>query len=389
MADLAALGIDVEGAFIYKGIVAAVNNLPTTGNKIGYVYHVTADDSEYVWTGEEWEEFGKHFLVSHTHTVTASGSNKASKVSGTITVTGSNSASAVTGSASIENAPSVSATAKYAKVSTANDTFIKSYPGATNKLVKTSIKPAADGGNALTDVTLSTTSITPVSGSTTASKATKGTAISVAKPGAAVSIPNVTGNSSVTASKVTPSTVVTNAVVDNGILTISFGQSCSTTDVTATNTTLGTAISVTPAVSAGSITPYTFTDVTVPVAATPVTLATGIATKESDAFAKVGTAVDVATGAVSSTGTGASILTGLGTPTTSSALISASLAAGTSSDGIHTGDDVTIGTQKLTGDVTGTAAAQTWTSNAVTHDLTAAAQVWTGSSVSTSGPVAS
>ena len=35
LADLAALGIDVEGAFIYRGSVANKAALPTTGNKIG------------------------------------------------------------------------------------------------------------------------------------------------------------------------------------------------------------------------------------------------------------------------------------------------------------------------------------------------------------------
>lgn len=43
--------------------------------------------------------------------------------------------------------------------------------------------------------------------------------------------------------------------------------------------------------------------------------------------------------------------------TTAKALTSASLATGTSDDGVHTSDGVTIGTQTLSG----TAAAQTWT----------------------------
>lgn len=46
--------------------------------------------------------------------------------------------------------------------------------------------------------------------------------------------------------------------------------------------------------------------------------------------------------------------------TTAKALTSASLATGTSDDGVHTGDDVTIGTQTLSGTISGTAAAQTW-----------------------------
>ena len=64
LADLAALGLDIEGAFIFKGTVATVADLPSEGNKPGYVYHVTANHSEYVWvkvddaTTGAWEEFG-------------------------------------------------------------------------------------------------------------------------------------------------------------------------------------------------------------------------------------------------------------------------------------------------------------------------------------------
>ncbi len=42
----------------YKGTVATVNALPSLNNKIGDVYHVTADGSEYAWNGSAWEELG-------------------------------------------------------------------------------------------------------------------------------------------------------------------------------------------------------------------------------------------------------------------------------------------------------------------------------------------
>ena len=48
LSDIEALGL--AGAFIYKGTVAKVSNLPATGNEVGYVYHVTEDGNEYVWT---------------------------------------------------------------------------------------------------------------------------------------------------------------------------------------------------------------------------------------------------------------------------------------------------------------------------------------------------
>ena len=407
LADLAALGMDIEGAFVFKGTVATYADLPTSGNKVGYVYHVTANHSEYVWakvdggTSEGWEEFGEHFVVNHTHAVTVKGSNAASTVTGTATVTGGNSTSSVTGTASVANAPKVSATAKYAKVSTGNDTFVKSYPGATSKLVTTSITPAGTATSVINSVTPTTGSITGVSGSTTASKATAGTAVAVAKAGTAVSIPNVTGNTSVTASKVksagsagSKGTAASwSASVSDGVLSFSFTANTPTTpatiptfdSVTASNTTLGTAISVTPAVSNGNITPYTFTDITVPKAASATTVVTGVDTGSTD-VATVGTAKTVATGSLSSSGTGSAVMTGLGTATTASALTSASLAAGTSSDGIHTGDDVTVDTQTLSGTISGTAAAQTWTQNTGSISGTAAAQTWTQGTTTVGNP---
>ena len=408
LADLAALGIDTEGAFIFKGTVATVADLPTTGNKVGFVYHVTANHSEYVWakvdggSSEGWEEFGEHFVVNHTHNVTVTGTNAASAVTGSATVTGGNAASTVTGSASIANAPKVSASAKYAKVNTGNDTFVKSYPGATSKMVTTSITPAGAATTVINSVTPTTGTVTGVSGSTTASKATAGTAVSVAKAGTAVSIPNVTGNTSVTASKVkTAGTAGTkgsaaawSASVTDGVLSFSFTANTPTTpatlptfdSVTASNTTLGTAISVTPAVANGNITPYTFADVTVPkAAAEATTVVTGVDT-DTASVATVGSATTVATGSLSSSGKGSAVMTGLGTASTASALTSASLAAGTSTDGIHTGDDVTVETQTLSGTISGTAAAQTWTQNTGTISGTAAAQTWTQKTGVTGNP---
>ena len=402
LADLAALGMSTEGIFVFKGTVGTVAELDSKDKVAGHVYHVTADESEYVYTGTAWEEFGHHFLVEHIHDVTVTGTNSSSTVTGSATVTGGNSTSAVTGSASIANAPKVSASAKYAKVSTGNDTFVKSYPGATSKMVTTSITPAGAATSVISSVTPSTGSVTGVSGSTTASKATAGTAVAVAKAGTAVSIPNVTGNTSVTASKVksagsagSKGTAASwSASVNDGVLSFSFTANTPTTpstiptfeSVTASNTTLGTAISVTPAVSNGNITPYTFTDITVPKAASAATTVVIGVDTDSTSVATVGTAKTVATGALSSTGTGSSVMTGLGTATTASALTSASLAAGTSTDGIHTGDDVTVETQTLSGSIIGTAAAQTWTQNTGSISGTAAAQTWTQKSGVTGQP---
>lgn len=384
LADLAALGMSTEGIFVFKGTVATVADLPTTGNKVGHVYHVTANHSEYIWalvddgTAEGWEEFGEHFVVNHIHTVAVTGTNAASAVTGSATVTGGNSASNVTGTASVANAPKVSASAKYAKVSTGNDTFVKSYPGATSKMVTTSITPAGAATSVISSVTPSTGSVTGVSGSTTASKATAGTAIPVAKVGTATTVATgLQGGSVIAGSKASWSASVT-----NGVLSFSFTQN------TPTAVTLPTAktTSITPAASGGNITPYTFTDVTVPKAASAATtVVTGVSTDSAD-VATVGSATTVATGSLSSSGKGSSVMTGLGTATTASALTSASLAAGTSSDGVHTGDDVTIETQTLSGTISGTAAAQTWTQNTGSISGTAAAQKWTQKTGTTGNP---
>lgn len=48
----------LASVFDWKGSVATVADLPATGNKSGDVYHVTADQSEYVWNGTAWEELG-------------------------------------------------------------------------------------------------------------------------------------------------------------------------------------------------------------------------------------------------------------------------------------------------------------------------------------------
>jgi hypothetical protein len=382
LADLAALGINTEGAFIFKGTVAKVADLPTSGNKIGYVYHVTENHSEYVWakvdsgTAEAWEEFGEHFVINHTHNVTVTGTNASSTVSGTATVTGGNSSSSVSGTASIANAPKVSASAKYAKVSTGNDTFVKSYPGSTSKMVTASVTPAGAATAVVSSVTPSTGSVTGVSGSTKASKATAADALAGAKVGTAVTVATGLNAGSVTAGKAAS----WSASVTGGVLEFSFSAN------TPTAVTLPTAktTSITPA-AALSIPQYTFSDVTVPKAASATTVVTGVSSETTD-VATVGTAVTVATGALASSGAGASVMTGLGTATTAKALTSASLAAGTSSDGVHTGDDVTVETQTLSGAISGTAAAQTWTQNTGSISGTAAAQKWSQKSGVTGNP---
>lgn len=46
------------GAMNYKGTKATVADLPSSGNKKGDMWHVTATGGEYAWNGSAWEEMG-------------------------------------------------------------------------------------------------------------------------------------------------------------------------------------------------------------------------------------------------------------------------------------------------------------------------------------------
>ena len=48
----------LSAAMTYKGTKATVDALPSTGNKTGDVWHVTANGGEYAWSGTAWEELG-------------------------------------------------------------------------------------------------------------------------------------------------------------------------------------------------------------------------------------------------------------------------------------------------------------------------------------------
>ncbi|MBQ7687175.1 MAG: hypothetical protein IJT28_08110 [Bacteroidaceae bacterium] len=49
----------VSSAYKYKGSVAAVSNLPTTGNTVGDVYNVEANGANYAWDGTAWDALGQ------------------------------------------------------------------------------------------------------------------------------------------------------------------------------------------------------------------------------------------------------------------------------------------------------------------------------------------
>lgn len=415
--------LGLSAAMVFKGTKAAVTNLPTTGNKVGDVWYVTADDCEYVWTeNSAWEALGNiHDAASsnHTHGVTVTGTNAASSVTGTITI------------------PTVSRTQKYMTATSgaptvtpstdsvlgANTTFTVNGGDATTTKLKATASGVAVAPNGTakaitgfgahtTDTALGTGATFKVSGGTAStSKMVTSTASKVTVSNK--SIPNVIENSSVTASKVSNAGSKTNgtaaswsASVSNGVLSFSWTTNTPTavtlptfTDVTATNTTLGTAI------SASSVT------------ASDVTVATG-ALASTGTGSAVATGVSAVTVAVDNADVVTSI-TALGTPTTADAMTgvqvtsqpTVTIAAGTTGDvtvatGISdisvsaSGDNVTAltgvtvvpGAITLTNNdtnVTGSVpvvSGVTIGSGAANHTLTAAAQTWTQKSGSTGAP---
>lgn len=128
-------------------------------------------------------------------------------------------------------------------------------------------------------------SITGVSGSVTASKAKAGTAIPVATTGTAKDV--VTGlNTSATKVDVNHDAYTASYEAETECLILAAA------DITATPTIKFNTTSVTPAVSSGTITPYTFDDVTVPQAAASATKFTPATTSKTTIYG-VGDTVNI------------------------------------------------------------------------------------------------
>jgi len=229
-----------------------------------------------------------------------------------------------------------------------DDAFVKSYPGVTSNLVKTTIT-GVDGSESVVGIKTNTqktaskvtaaadkeaTKITTASKTATnlvlgtdtqASKATAGTAVDVAKVGTQVDFNAV--NSAIT--NANGEGLVYNMQVNSETLSFS--------------TVATAAQSVIPAVDNGTITPYTFENVTVPVvtsntsvtfdavdSATDVTItqftAADVTCSEIESETAVtlakpaASATTVATGTLSDQGTGDAVMTGLGTAVTANAV---------------------------------------------------------------------
>ena len=354
-------GLGLQGAFIYKGTVATVAELPAEGNKVGYVYHVTENGSEYVWVTENrWEEFGHHIVVDHKH-----------DVSGNVSVTGTNEASAVEASGSI-SVPTVSKEAKYIKGNSAS--VINSVE--TIKAVKAITGFGAhETGSAISGLSTATVnsasatdvSIPNVSGNddVTASKITGNEDVSASKitENADVTASKISANEEVKASKVdvvSGSAAAWNASVTDGLLEITWTANVptgvTTTEVIASKVTADDVVASKVVASDVVASKVVANDVT----ASKVTLGAAIAAS------KVLTSeIVVATGASATI----SAITNLGEASTSdvvtdittgNANVVSDIVAGAVGD-IEVGNIVTIGSEDKTINVTGTAAAQAWT----------------------------
>lgn len=55
---------DITGALHYKGTKETVDDLPSSGNDIGDVWHITEDGSEWAWDGSEWQDLGSSAVSS-------------------------------------------------------------------------------------------------------------------------------------------------------------------------------------------------------------------------------------------------------------------------------------------------------------------------------------
>lgn len=323
---------------------------------------------------------------------------------------------------------SASGTTTKISLNKSTDTFVKSYPGVTSNLVTTAITgtngtvtaskatagtavSVAKAGTAVvygkanvgtaktvaTKASAATTvgnanvgteiSILGIDGSTTASKATAGTAVSVATTGTAVTVATratsqtTVGNANVGAevkatvyNSDTPAYTASYSDTDECLTFTALG-SISFTPATSSSTKIyacGGTTSITPAKANGTITPYTFADVTVPVAAAAATAFTPAAASSTTIWgvgdtinitpavaapntqtiipavsngtitpytftdvtaAKVASAATtVATGALATDASGAAVLTGLGTASTGSAIKAATIQSGANGD---------------------------------------------------------
>lgn len=63
-ADTYALKTDIASMYKYKGSVATVSALPSSGQVTGDVYNVELTGMNYAWNGTEWDALGEIFTIT-------------------------------------------------------------------------------------------------------------------------------------------------------------------------------------------------------------------------------------------------------------------------------------------------------------------------------------
>lgn len=408
---------DVTALMDLRGTKESYSELPSTGNKIGDVWLISTTGEEYVWDGSSWIKLGYTIQAAsptHTHNVTVTGTNAASSITGSVTV------------------PKVTVGSKYVSASAAQGTVNKSTddvlgtgttftttvnPSTTNiKATASGTAVGANGtasaitalGTPTTDTALGTGATFSVSGGEAVTS--KMVTTTVKNPSiSAISIPNVTKNDVVTASKVssTAGTAASwSASVSDGVLSFSWTANKPTavtaTDVSASKVTLGTALAASK---------VTTSDVTV---ATGTLSASGTGAAVTTGISAISVDVDNADTVTAVTGYGSpsksTVLTGVKVTAQPTVALSTGATAGTgvvavatgiaSATTVHGGNDnvkavtnVTVGAPTVTLSTgttaaTGAAAIDTVSVGTDTASVsgTAAAQKWTQASGTTDAP---
>lgn len=351
--------LGLAAALVFKGTKSTeAEVLALTSAKVGDVYLCTGTGEEFVCIKEiqgtanadSWERLGNiHNAASayHTHTVTVTGTNKESAVTGTVVI------------------PTVSKTSKYMKATAtpgtvtpsadkvlgADTTFAITGGGATT----TKLSAKASGGvvsadgtvsavtgyaNPTTDTALGTNATFSTSGGTATKSKMVTTTIKNPTTLTEISVPNVTSNTEVSIPNVTSvgsrtagTAASWGATVNDEVLTFSWTAN---TPTAVTMPTLGTAIKATNTVlgTANKAHKVTTTDATV---------ATG-ALSTSGSGAEVATDVSKVSVSVSDSDV-VTAITGLGTASTKTVLTGVKMEAQpTITISTGTSGDVTVAT---------------------------------------------
>lgn len=122
----------VSGVLHYKGTKATISALPSSGNVIGDVWHITADGSEWAWDGSDWQELGT--------AVDLSGYVPTSRT--------------VNGKALTSN---ISLTASDVSALPSNTTYVSSFNGSTGAITYTAPVTSVNGQTGAVTVTTTVT----------------------------------------------------------------------------------------------------------------------------------------------------------------------------------------------------------------------------------------